>query len=209
MWEVDVAGRCGRRILDFGLTPQATYCATAHLTSRRLRRRRAREHVERDSGDPPPPERRPLQLQVLHGHAAWAAGQLEGEIRAGAWHWVPGAGALHTLHTLHALHASGPWHGCGSPPASRCGGVAPSPVCDASGAVAVAASATTAPASYNYAHNSPEVTRLEAIGAARAHRLTPAAPPPTAHNFVLDGDHATAWARAYRHCVEARPGLAQ
>lgn len=31
-----------------------------------------------------------LRVQVLHGHAAWAAGQLEGEIRAGAWLWTAG-----------------------------------------------------------------------------------------------------------------------
>lgn len=30
----------------------------------------------------------PLCVQALQGHAAWAAGQLEGEIRAGAWTWA-------------------------------------------------------------------------------------------------------------------------
>ena len=31
-------------------------------------------------------------VQALYGHAAWAGGQLEGEVRAGAWRWVPDAG---------------------------------------------------------------------------------------------------------------------
>ena len=84
-------------------------------------RQRAREHVERREAAPPPAGPQPLQLQVVHGHAAWAAGQLEGEIRAGAWLWDAGA----------------------------------------------------------------------------------------AHNFILGGDHSTAWARAYQHCMQARPQAAE
>jgi len=34
----------------------------------------------------------PVQVRVLHGHAAWASGQLEGEIRSGAWEWAPDLG---------------------------------------------------------------------------------------------------------------------
>ena len=31
-------------------------------------------------------------LHALHGRAAWAVGQLEGEIRSGLWTWAPGIG---------------------------------------------------------------------------------------------------------------------
>ena len=36
-------------------------------------------------------------VHVYHGAAAWAAGQLEGELRAGAWGWVPAATAADVL----------------------------------------------------------------------------------------------------------------
>ena len=36
-------------------------------------------------------------VQVIYGHAAWATGQLEGEIRAGAWRWAPELGRRFAL----------------------------------------------------------------------------------------------------------------
>ena len=38
------------------------------------------------------PERPPVLVQVVYGHAAWAPGQLEGEMRHGAWKWAEGLG---------------------------------------------------------------------------------------------------------------------
>ena len=50
--------------------------------------------------------RRPL-LKVLHGHAAWAPGQLEGEIRAQAWTWAADIGPAFALSELDALDEAG------------------------------------------------------------------------------------------------------
>ena len=36
-------------------------------------------------------------MHVYHGAAAWSAGQLEGELRAGAWGLVPAATAADVL----------------------------------------------------------------------------------------------------------------
>ena len=36
-------------------------------------------------------------LHVLHGHAAWAPGQLDGEIRADAWTWAAEIGPRFAL----------------------------------------------------------------------------------------------------------------
>ena len=49
---------------------------------------RTRPPGGRANGDDEPP----LFLHVLHGHSAWAPGQLEGEIHDGAWEWAPGLG---------------------------------------------------------------------------------------------------------------------
>ena len=46
-------------------------------------------------------------LKVLHGHSAWAPGQLEGEIRTGAWTWAAGIGPAFALSTLDRADARG------------------------------------------------------------------------------------------------------
>jgi len=51
----------------------------------------AREAAARRArGGPPRPP--PVLVQVVYGHAAWAPGQLEGEMRHGAWRWAEGFG---------------------------------------------------------------------------------------------------------------------
>ena len=43
---------------------------------------------------------RPLLLRVLHGHSAWAPGQLEGEIRRQVWTWAADIGPDLALTSL-------------------------------------------------------------------------------------------------------------
>ena len=46
-------------------------------------------------------------LKALHGHAAWAPGQLDGEIRAKAWTWAAGIGPSFAMTVLDTLDADG------------------------------------------------------------------------------------------------------
>ncbi|KAL1525616.1 hypothetical protein AB1Y20_020469 [Prymnesium parvum] len=65
-------------------------------------RRFALEHIEHPQLPANEHPGAQLQLQVVHGYAAWAAGQLEGEIRAGAWVWRAGAAHDFILDSDHA-----------------------------------------------------------------------------------------------------------
>lgn len=60
----------------------------------------AKEHFAPAAPAPAPPPRRPAAaVRVFHGVCAWAAGQLEGELRAGLWGIIPQAALADVVTT--------------------------------------------------------------------------------------------------------------
>jgi len=52
----------------------------------------------------------PVLAKALHGHAAWAVGQLEGEIRSQMWEWAPDIGPEFTMHRTDAEAELQTWY---------------------------------------------------------------------------------------------------
>ena len=68
------------------------------LLARLAKRRRRALFPSSSSSSSASRQSRPRTVvHVYHGAAAWAAGQLEGELRAGAWGFVPAATAADVL----------------------------------------------------------------------------------------------------------------
>ena len=74
-------------------------------------RARAREAVRaRAAAAVPPSVEPPVLVRALHGRSAWAAGQLEGEIKRGVWEWAPGVGLDFALGRNDRAPSHTMWH---------------------------------------------------------------------------------------------------
>eukprot|EP00325_Prymnesiales_sp_UTEX-LB-985_P025356 CAMPEP_0174733140 /NCGR_PEP_ID=MMETSP1094-20130205/60731_1 /TAXON_ID=156173 /ORGANISM="Chrysochromulina brevifilum, Strain UTEX LB 985" /LENGTH=359 /DNA_ID=CAMNT_0015935761 /DNA_START=35 /DNA_END=1114 /DNA_ORIENTATION=+ len=51
----------------------------------------------------------PVLVKAVHGHASWAVGQLESEIRANLWVWAPGVGHHFALCSSEAATSYATW----------------------------------------------------------------------------------------------------